>query len=110
MQQEKRMKVKKGSLAVRVGLEGEEGGFRKFVIPISYLYHPLFRRLLEAAQEAYGYRSQGPLKLPCSVEDFLHLCRRIDRESASSSSSSSSSSRLSHGGAGGGHSFSVYSC
>ncbi|WOL04644.1 hypothetical protein Cni_G13366 [Canna indica] len=53
---EKWMKVKKGSLTVRVGLEGEEGSFRKFVIPISYLYHPLFKRLLEAALEAYGYR------------------------------------------------------
>ncbi|WOL00743.1 auxin-responsive protein SAUR32-like [Canna indica] len=103
--QEKRMKVKKGSLTVRVGLEGEEGGFRKFVIPISYLYHPLFKRLLEAAQEAYDYRSQGPLKLSCSIEDFFHLCRCIDRES-----SSWSSLRLSHGSAGGGHSFSLYSC
>ncbi|WOK97521.1 auxin-responsive protein SAUR32-like [Canna indica] len=37
---EKWMEVKKGSLTVRVSLEGEEGGFRKFVIPISYLYHP----------------------------------------------------------------------
>ncbi|WOL10589.1 hypothetical protein Cni_G19348 [Canna indica] len=48
------------------------------------------------------------LKLPCSVEDFLHLYRCINRES--SSWSSSSSSRLSHGSAGCGHSFSLYSC
>ncbi|RWV94714.1 hypothetical protein GW17_00042721, partial [Ensete ventricosum] len=75
MQEDKKTKVKKGSLTVRVGLEdGEDGGgTRKFVIPISYLYHPLFKRLLESAQEVYGYHSSGPLKLPCSVDDFLHL-------------------------------------
>ncbi|KAJ8461443.1 hypothetical protein OPV22_034369 [Ensete ventricosum] len=81
MQEEKRTKVKKGWLAVRVGLEGEEGGFRRFVIPIAYLHHPHFTRLLEAAREVYGFRSSGPLKLPCSVDDFLHLRWLIERES-----------------------------
>ncbi|KAK4264661.1 hypothetical protein QN277_025806 [Acacia crassicarpa] len=87
MQEEhnKKMKVKKGWLAVEVGLEeeeddGEHGGTRRFVIPISYLHHPLFRRLLDKAYEAYGYHSDGPLKLPCSVDDFLHLRWRIEKE------------------------------
>ncbi|KAJ8647286.1 auxin-responsive protein SAUR32-like protein [Cinnamomum micranthum f. kanehirae] len=81
MQEEKRMKVKKGWLAVRVGLEDEEGGsHRRFVIPISYLYHPLFKRLLEKAQEIYGFHTTGPLRLPCSVDDFHHLRWRIERE------------------------------
>ncbi|MQL74706.1 hypothetical protein Taro_007072 [Colocasia esculenta] len=85
MQEENWKKVKKGWLAVRVGLEGENGGgFRRFTIPISYLHHPHFRRLLEAAQEAYGYRSPGPLRLPCSVDDFLHLRWLIERETHSS--------------------------
>ncbi|KAJ1699788.1 SAUR-like auxin-responsive protein family [Rhynchospora pubera] len=86
MEDERRSKVKKGSLAVRVGLEGEEGGFKRFVIPISYLYHPHFRRLLESAHEVYGYNSSGPLKLPCSVDDFLHLRWLIERESRGSPS------------------------
>ncbi|KAJ3695930.1 hypothetical protein LUZ60_001307 [Juncus effusus] len=86
MEDERRSKVKKGSLAVQVGLEGEEGGFKRFVIPISYLYHPLFRRLLDTAQEVYGYDSSGPLKLPCSVDDFLNLRWRIERESHGSQS------------------------
>ncbi|XXG60893.1 hypothetical protein AAC387_Pa04g2691 [Persea americana] len=82
MQEEKKKtKVKKGSLAVRVGLEGEEGGFQKFVIPISYLHHPLFKRLLEKAQDLYGFHTTGPLKLPCSVDDFLHVRWLIERES-----------------------------
>ncbi|MQM14760.1 hypothetical protein Taro_047693, partial [Colocasia esculenta] len=81
-------KVKKGWLAVRVGLEEDDGGCRRFMIPISYLYHPQFSRLLEAAQEAYGYHSSGPLKLPCSVDDFLHLRWLIERESQSPHGSS----------------------
>ncbi|KAF7130104.1 hypothetical protein RHSIM_Rhsim10G0130800 [Rhododendron simsii] len=80
MQEDKKMKVKKGWLAVRVGSEDEDRGFQRFVIPISYLYHPLFNRLLERAHEVYGYHSTGPLRLPCSVDDFLHLRWQIERE------------------------------
>ncbi|KAH9713120.1 hypothetical protein WN944_021638 [Citrus x changshan-huyou] len=84
MQEDKKtMKVKKGWLAVQVGLEEEDGGSRKFVIPISHLYHPLFGQLLEKAREVYGYNTDGPLRLPCSVDDFLHLQWRIERESNS---------------------------
>ncbi|XP_068652711.1 auxin-responsive protein SAUR24-like [Aristolochia californica] len=78
-----KMKAKKGWLAVAVGLE-EEGDGRKqrFTIPISYLYYPQFRELLEKAQDVYGFPAEGPLRLPCSVEDFLHLRRIIEREEA----------------------------
>ncbi|KAK6238308.1 hypothetical protein QUC31_003777 [Theobroma cacao] len=80
MQEDKKAKVKKGWLAVEVGLE-EEGEFQRFEIPISYLYHPLFRRLLEKAHEVYGYHTTGPLRLPCSTDDFLNLKWRIEKES-----------------------------
>ncbi|KAG5046028.1 hypothetical protein JHK86_015434 [Glycine max] len=83
MQDEKKMKVKKGFLGVQVGLEDdEEGGYspQRFVIPISYLSHPLFKRLLDKAREVYGYHTDGPLKLPCSVDDFLHLRWRIEKD------------------------------
>lgn len=93
--EEKKGKVKKGWLAVRVG-----GGGDRFVIPIAYLYHPLFRRLLEAARDAYGYDySAGPLRLPCSVDEFLRLRALVDRETQPAASS-----HRVH--AGGGHSFS----
>ncbi|KAH6833854.1 hypothetical protein C2S53_019418 [Perilla frutescens var. hirtella] len=52
MQRGKTMKVKKGWLAVQVGV-------------------------LDKASELYDYRTAGPLMLPCSVEDFLHLQWRI---------------------------------
>lgn len=76
-------KVKKGFLAVQVGLEddaklGEE--LQKFVIPIWYLRHPQFVGLLDLAGEVYGYHADGPLRLPCSVDDFIHLRWQIDRE------------------------------
>ena len=87
-QAEKKGKVKKGWLAVRVGQPEQQGdGFRRFVIPIAYLYHPLFQRLLEAARDTYGYNSAGPLWLPCSVDEFLRLRALVDRETAHSHSS-----------------------
>ncbi|KAI4330090.1 hypothetical protein MLD38_028397 [Melastoma candidum] len=86
----KKMKVKKGWLAVQVGTEEEDasgggGPGIRFVIPISYLYHPLFKRLLDRAHETYGYHSAGPLRLPCSVDDFQHLRWRIEKESSGGS-------------------------
>ncbi|KAL1531537.1 hypothetical protein AAHA92_31665 [Salvia divinorum] len=75
----KKMKVKRGCVAIKVGLE--EGEFQRFTIPISYLSHPFFKRFLEKAHEAYGYNDVGPLKLPCSVEDFHHLRWQIEKES-----------------------------
>ncbi|GAB2287208.1 hypothetical protein Dimus_021589 [Dionaea muscipula] len=76
------VKVKKGSLVVQVGLEddNDDQHVKKFVIPISYLYHPLFSDLLDRARELYGYHSHGPLRLPCSVDDFVHLRWRIEKE------------------------------
>ncbi|CAN1344947.1 Auxin-responsive protein SAUR32 [Linum perenne] len=81
--QEKNMKMKKGCIAVEVGVEEQEASSsrRKFVIPISYLYHPLFKSLLDKAYEVFGYHVAGPLRLPCSVDDFLHLRWQIERES-----------------------------
>ncbi|EYU43484.1 hypothetical protein MIMGU_mgv1a022296mg [Erythranthe guttata] len=86
-QEEKKMKVKKGWVAVQVGL-GEKikeknqdctcTEFTRFVIPISYLYNPLFQRLLDKAREVYGYHAPGPLALPCSIDDFLHIKTRIE--------------------------------
>ncbi|KAH0454029.1 hypothetical protein IEQ34_018353 [Dendrobium chrysotoxum] len=71
MADNKNTKAKKGWLVVAVGLDGDE--FRRFTIPITYLHHPLFLQLLESARETYGYSAEGPLRLPCSIEDFLHL-------------------------------------
>lgn len=78
------MKVKKGWMAVQVGLEDEEK-IERFEIPISYLYHSLFIELLDKAREVYGYHVDGPLKLPCSVDGFLRVRSEIERDQAANS-------------------------
>ncbi|KAF0931283.1 hypothetical protein E2562_002630, partial [Oryza meyeriana var. granulata] len=113
-EEKKAGKVKKGWLAVRVGVEGDgddDVGFRRFVIPIAYLYHPLFRRLLEAARDAYGYDAAGPLRLPCSVDEFLRLRSLVEREThAAGGSGSSSSPHRVHAGGGHHHHYSFSPC
>jgi SAUR family protein len=111
--EEKKGKVKKGWLAVRVGAAEGGGGFdesRRFVIPIAYLHHPQFRRLLEAARDAYGYDySAGPLRLPCSVDEFLRLRVLVERDTQAGSSSASSH-RVHAGGHGHNHIYSFSPC
>lgn len=80
MVMEKKMKVKKGWIAVQVGLEQEDERLTRFVIPISYLYHSLFKQLLDTAHDVYGYQTTGPLRLPCSTDEFLYLQRRIEKK------------------------------
>ncbi|XP_009346461.2 indole-3-acetic acid-induced protein ARG7-like [Pyrus x bretschneideri] len=62
--------VPKGHFAVYVG-DGEE---KRFVIPISYLNHPLFQDLLSKAKEEFGYdHPTGGLTIPCSEDYFISL-------------------------------------
>ncbi|KAL9234984.1 hypothetical protein vseg_009791 [Gypsophila vaccaria] len=82
--------VKKGWMTVQVGLEDEDKNCQKFEIPINFIYHPLFVRLLDRAHEMYGYHVDGPLKLPCSIDEFLDLRWRIERENSNSSSHNNS--------------------
>lgn len=99
--------MRKGWMAVQVGLEEEEENCVKFEIPISYLYHPLFTNLLEKAREIYGYYADGPLKLPCSVDDFLDLRWRIEKESSSHHQNNNNNHPLHHHFA---HALSFRSC
>ncbi|EYU20638.1 hypothetical protein MIMGU_mgv1a026404mg [Erythranthe guttata] len=89
MEERKKMKLKKGWIVVQVGLSDIISNdhiqdyccelYKRFYIPISYLYNPLFQTLLEKASEIYGYQTNGPLMLPCSVEEFLVLRWRIEK-------------------------------
>ncbi|KAF9601929.1 hypothetical protein IFM89_024243 [Coptis chinensis] len=38
---------------------------KRFVVPLYYLNHPIFRVLLEMAEEEFGYTGHGPLQVPC---------------------------------------------
>ncbi|KAK9109001.1 hypothetical protein Sjap_017061 [Stephania japonica] len=62
--------VPKGHVAVYVG----EAQKRRFVVPISYLNHPLFQGLLDQAEEEFGFdHPMGGLTIPCNEEDFLDV-------------------------------------
>ncbi|KAK1570855.1 hypothetical protein Q3G72_008149 [Acer saccharum] len=66
--------VPKGHFAVYVG-ETEK---KRFVVPISYLKHPSFQKLLSQAEEEFGFdHPMGGLTFPCSEEVFIDLTRRL---------------------------------
>ncbi|XP_047330117.1 auxin-induced protein X15-like [Impatiens glandulifera] len=62
--------VSKGHVAVYVG-ESEK---KRYVVPVSYLNHPLFQDLLSKAEEEFGFdHPMGGLTIPCREEDFIHM-------------------------------------
>ncbi|XP_010558883.1 PREDICTED: auxin-induced protein 10A5-like [Tarenaya hassleriana] len=63
--------VKEGHFSV-VAAIGEEP--TKFMVPLNYLSHPTFVRLLEQAAEEYGFCHEGALEIPCwpfEIESLL---------------------------------------
>ncbi|KAI5002775.1 hypothetical protein ZWY2020_027425 [Hordeum vulgare] len=67
--------VAPGCFSVYVGPERE-----RFVVRADRANHPLFRRLLDDAEQEYGYAAQGPLALPCSVDAFLDVLWHMDHD------------------------------
>ncbi|XP_008791133.2 auxin-induced protein X15-like [Phoenix dactylifera] len=64
-----------GYFTVYVGSNKE-----RFVIKMECMNHPLFKNLLDEAEMEYGFKSEGPLELPCDVELFYQVLRGIDQE------------------------------
>ncbi|KAL8556246.1 hypothetical protein ACS0TY_003884 [Phlomoides rotata] len=63
--------VPKGHLAVYVG---ENKHKNRFIVPISYLSHPLFQDLLRRSEEEYGFdHPMGGLTIPCSENAFKNV-------------------------------------
>ncbi|CAN1251046.1 Auxin-responsive protein SAUR32 [Linum perenne] len=70
---------KKGRVAIIVGDEGEEQ--QRFVIPVIYINHPLFHRLLKAAEDEFDFQyKEGPITIPCHVEEFRNIQGLIDQD------------------------------
>ncbi|GLJ24055.1 hypothetical protein SUGI_0458500 [Cryptomeria japonica] len=67
--------VPKGHFVVYVGSERS-----RFVIPTTYLSHPLFQILLEKAEEEYGFDHQMGLTLPCEEVFFEYITSVLERE------------------------------
>lgn len=65
-----------GCFSVHVGV-----GKKKYVVRTECLNHPLFRLLLDEAEMEYGYANyDGPLELPCDVEQFENVLREMEQD------------------------------
>lgn len=68
--------VPKGHVAVYV--VGELQKNKRFVVPISYLNHPLFLDLLNRAEEEFGFNHpMGGLTIPCKEDAFINLTSQL---------------------------------
>jgi len=54
-------------------------GGKRFVVPLKYLDHPIFRVLLEMAEEEFGSMVCGPLRVPCEEELMDHIVSLLGR-------------------------------
>ncbi|XP_062117307.1 protein SMALL AUXIN UP-REGULATED RNA 54-like [Humulus lupulus] len=72
--------VKEGHFAV-LAVNGAEK--KRFVIKLDYLTIPEFQRLLEQAEEEYGFEQSGTLAVPCRPEDLQKILRRHTRDKSS---------------------------
>ncbi|KAL8039755.1 hypothetical protein ABFX02_10G057100 [Erythranthe guttata] len=62
-----------GTFPVYVGERRE-----RFVVPTSYLSHPLFKILLEKAYDEFGFDQRNGLVVPCSVVAFQEVICAVE--------------------------------
>lgn len=55
---------------------------KRFVVPLRYLNHPIFRVMLELAEEEFGTVVHGPLQVPCE-EEFMDYILSVLRKNPS---------------------------
>ncbi|KAH6762181.1 SAUR-like auxin-responsive protein family [Perilla frutescens var. hirtella] len=51
---------------------------RRFVVPTSYLSHPLFKIILEKAYNEFGFEQRNGLVVPCSVTAFQEVINAVE--------------------------------
>ncbi|XP_060206371.1 auxin-responsive protein SAUR32-like [Lycium barbarum] len=69
--------IPRGCVAVMVG-QGEEQ--QRFVIPVMHINHPLFIQLLKGAEDEVEFHHNGPINIPCHVEEFRYVEDIIDKD------------------------------
>lgn len=52
---------------------------KRFAVPLCYLNHPIFRVLLEMAEEEYGLTVHGPLQVPCEREFMEYILNLLKK-------------------------------
>ena len=62
--------VKEGHFAVLAVRGGEP---KRFIVDLSYLTNPAFLRLLEQAEEEFGFEQKGTLAVPCQPEELQKI-------------------------------------
>ena len=55
-------------------------GRQRLAVRTERVNHPLFRALLDEAEEAFGYEAAGPLALPCDADAFVRVLEQIEEE------------------------------
>ncbi|KAI5669070.1 hypothetical protein M9H77_18923 [Catharanthus roseus] len=74
MVMEKWRKKKKGQFVIYTK-DGE-----RFVVPLCYLSHPIFKVLLEMAEEEYGPTIHGRLEVPCEKELMEYILSLLKKK------------------------------
>lgn len=64
----------KGGHFVVIAEDGDET--KRFVVPLSCLTNPTFLRLLELAEEKYGFGRDGAVTIPCRPNELEMLLER----------------------------------
>lgn len=62
-----------GTFAMYVGPDRQ-----RFVVPTSYLSHPLFKMLLDKAHNEFGFDQRNGLEVPCSVAAFQEVISAVE--------------------------------
>ncbi|XP_010253978.1 PREDICTED: auxin-responsive protein SAUR32-like [Nelumbo nucifera] len=62
--------VKEGHFAVIAADDGEP---KRFIVALDYLANPSFLRLLEQAEEEFGFDQEGALTIPCRSSELERI-------------------------------------
>lgn len=55
---------------------------KRFVVPLYYLNHPIFKVLLEMAEEEFGPTVDGPLQVPCEEELMEYILSMLRKNTS----------------------------